>query len=245
MNQPMGECIDMSDLYAQREHWDDYEEGTTRIVLLSPDSLVRGGIAALLKHHCDIRIVGEAWNQQEAERLGDQLKPDLFIYDTPTIDDRVLRRVHNLEMCGRSTPVPVLVLTVSETNLDAPTLQSGSCVLLRNETDDRALVAAIRLMAAGYLLVKRELGISLASTVERVKVRSAHVEDLLTKREREVYELLIQGLSNPEIAQALTVANSTVKSHVQDILAKLGLRNRAEAIVDAYAERGPSRSGGY
>ncbi|MGW1277857.1 LuxR C-terminal-related transcriptional regulator [Streptomyces tsukubensis] len=215
------------------EEHDLTTDESTRIIIVSSDALVRGGIASLLSRRAGLRTVGEARTAKEAEWLGRGLHPDLFVVHTPIVNDEVLEQIHRLAELGRSAPLPVILLTADTADLDLHALQLGSCAILRQDTNSPDLASAISMVTAGYIPMDRRLAMRLATTAKQLTSASDEVAEVLTKRETDVYELVIQGLSNAEIAKILMVAQSTVKSHVQDILAKLGLRNRIQVIVQA------------
>ncbi|MFE1943787.1 response regulator transcription factor [Streptomyces massasporeus] len=136
-----------------------------------------------------------------------------------------------------SNPIHLIVLLPSLDDQDIELLRIDRCIVLDRHMSSAELVAAIRVTAAGYLPVRSDLAGSLARASVSLKGASGAAGKQvlnLTKRERRVFELMIQGLSNPEIAAALNVAESTVKSHVQGILNKLDLRDRIQAVIYAY-----------
>jgi DNA-binding NarL/FixJ family response regulator len=190
-----------------------------RVLIADDHRLMREGTAALLSADPRIEVVGLASDGREAVELAVRLEPDVALLDVGMPD------VGGVEACAairaRVPDVRVLMLTVSEDALDVR--------------------AALRVGAAGYLLKDmppRELVAAVLSP-DRVVMASADVPaDDLSVREREVLELIGQGLRNREIAERLVVSEATVKTHVRHVLEKLRLRNRAEAA--AYAARGRS-----
>ncbi|SDX63375.1 DNA-binding response regulator, NarL/FixJ family, contains REC and HTH domains [Amycolatopsis xylanica] len=206
----------------------------TRIVLVADDSFVRGGIGAILGSEPTFRIVGEAGTLREACALGARLAPSLFVIDIGSLKDNIVETVKELSASGRSGPIPVVLLLGADTaQLDLDVLRLGGCAIIRRRTAAAELVAAVRMVAAGYLPIERALAERLALTLPQLDTH-AQAGAQLTKREREVFLLIARGMSNAEIAAALTVASSTVKSHVQDIFRKLGLRDRVQAVIYAY-----------
>ncbi|MER5769260.1 response regulator transcription factor [Streptomyces sp. NPDC001985] len=116
-------------------------------------------------------------------------------------------------------------------------LRIGRCTVLDRRISPTELIAAIRVTIAGYTPVKDEVVGNLARASVSLKGSSHSGKDhllSLTRRERNVFELMVQGLSNPEIAAWLKIAESTVKSHVQGILGKLEVRDRVQAVIYAY-----------
>jgi DNA-binding NarL/FixJ family response regulator len=185
-----------------------------------------------------MKVVGEAGSLADLPRLAAELEPDVVVdiersLDTRTADSmaRTIRLVNNV------SPVRMIILASVIGDFAINLMRSGSCAVLDKKISSEELVAAIRMAAAGYMPVKENLMVRLARAAIRLRVSgdgaAGHL-GMLTRQERRVLLLVTQGLSNPEIAADLTVAESTVKSHVQNILKKLGLRDRAQVIIYAY-----------
>jgi DNA-binding NarL/FixJ family response regulator len=205
-------------------------------VLIADDqALMRGGFRMILDAEPDIEVVGEAIDGADAVRGFERLHPDVVVMDVrmPTMDGiDATRRITALEPAAR-----VLMLTTFD--LDEyvyEALRAGASGFLLKDRPPEELVHAVRVVAAGDAL--------LAPTVTRRLIEefahrpSAPVEpaalEQLTDREREVLVLMARGRSNAEIARELFVAETTVKTHVGRVLHKLGLRDRAQAVVLAY-----------
>jgi DNA-binding NarL/FixJ family response regulator len=192
-----------------------------RVIIADDHRLMREGTAALLAADPRIEVVGLASGGREAVELAARLEPDVALLDVGMPD------IGGVEACAairaRVPEVRVLMLTVSEDALDVR--------------------AALRVGAGGYLLKDmppREL-VEAVLSGQRVVMASADApEDELSVREREVLELIGQGLRNREIAERLIVSEATVKTHVRHVLEKLRLRNRAEAAAYAARARGGS-----
>ena len=190
-----------------------------RVIIADDHRLMREGTAALLAADPRIDVVGLAAGGREAVELAARVRPDVALLDVGMPD------IGGVEACAaihaRTPDVRVLMLTVSEDALDVR--------------------AALKVGASGYLLKDmppRQLVAAVLSD-ETIVMASAEVPaDELSVREREVLELLGQGLRNREIAERLVVSEATVKTHVRHVLEKLRLRNRAEAA--AFAARGRS-----
>ena len=190
-----------------------------RVIIADDHRLMREGTAALLSADPRIEVVGLASGGREAVELAARLEPDVALLDVGMPD------IGGVEACAairaRVPGVRVLMLTVSEDALDVR--------------------AALRVGAGGYLLKDmppRELVAAVLSPDSVVMASAEVAADELSVREREVLELIGQGLRNREIAERLVVSEATVKTHVRHVLEKLRLRNRAEAA--AYAARGRS-----
>ena len=212
-------------------------------MLIADDQpLVRAGLIALVNMEADLEVVGEASNGVEAVEMALRLRPDVACLDIrmPGKDGIAVAR----ELCGPDVadPIPVLVLTTFD--LDDyvfGALEAGVSGFLLKDAEPDAITAAIRQVAAGNGTIDQSLTRRIMREfVQRRSlqpVSSSHTSELLTGRETEILQLLAQGMSNDEIAQALVVETSTVKSHLARMLPKLGVRSRLQAVVWAYQNR--------
>ncbi|HTG48013.1 MAG TPA: response regulator transcription factor [Actinomycetota bacterium] len=216
---------------------------TIRVVIADDQALMRGGFTMILDAEDDIEVVGEAIDGADAVRAFERLHPDVVVMDVrmPTLDGiEATRRI-----TSRDPDAKVLILTtfdLDEYVYDA--LRAGASGFLLKDRPPEELVAAVRIVAAGDALlapsVTRRLVAEFASRPQPPRVPEGL--DQLTDREREVLVLMAEGASNAEIARRLYVAETTVKTHVGHVLQKLGLRDRAQAVVLAY-ESGLVRPG--
>jgi DNA-binding NarL/FixJ family response regulator len=206
-----------------------------RVLIADDQSLVRAGFRLVLENHDDVEVVGEASNGHEAVHGTGRFRPDVVLMDIrmPELDGIAATR----EITGRH-PARVLVLTtydLDEYVYDA--LQAGASGFLLKDTPPEQLLAGIRAVAAGEALLAPTITRRLIEEFARVggarPSRPAALDDL-TPRELEVLRLLARGLSNAEIAAALVLGDTTVKTHVTHVLGKLGLRDRVQAVVLAY-----------
>jgi DNA-binding NarL/FixJ family response regulator len=206
-----------------------------RVLIADDQSLVRAGFRLVLENHSDIEVVGEASNGEEAVYSAGRLDPAVVLMDIrmPVLDGIAATRA-----ITSSHPARVLVLTtydLDEYVYDA--LQAGASGFLLKDTPPAQLVDGIRAVAAGEALlaptVTRRLIEEFARVGPRQRARPAALDEL-TPRELEVLRLLARGLSNAEIAAALVLGDTTVKTHVAHVLSKLGLRDRVQAVVLAY-----------
>ena len=200
--------------------------------------MVRAGFAALLDTQPDFTVLGTASDGGEAVRVCRDLKPDVVLMDVrmPSLDG--IEATRQLAGTGESGP-RVLILTtfdLDEYVFDA--LRAGASGFLLKDVTAERLFDAVRVVAAGEALLAPAVTRRLISEFTRLRPArdAAPVAALgaLTPRETEVLRLVAEGLSNPEVAQRLVVTEETVKTHVSRILAKLGLRDRTQAVVAAY-----------
>ena len=208
-----------------------------RVLIADDQALLRGGLRMILDAQDDIDVVGEAIDGRDAVEQVRRLQPDVVVMDVrmPSMDGIEATR----HLTALEPPVRILILTMFE--LDEyvfEALRAGASGFLLKDRPPEELVAAVRVVAAGDALlapsVTRRLIGEFARRPAAAPALSPALIGELTDREREVLVLMAHGLSNGEIAQRLYVAETTVKSHVGRILAKLGLRDRAQAIVLAY-----------
>lgn len=218
---------------------------TIRVVLVDDQALVRAGFRMVLDYADDITVVGEAGDGAEAVRLLRTVAADVVVMDVrmPVLDGVAATR----QICAAGPTPRVLVLTTFDTDADAfAALQAGASGFLLKNVPPEELLTAIRVVASGDAVVApritRRLLDRFAGQLTAASVAGPDTAGL-TEREQQVLRLVAQGLSNAEIAERLTVAEATVKTHVGRILSKLGLRDRVQAVVWAY-ETGLVRPGG-
>ena len=210
-----------------------------RVLIVDDQAMVRQGFGALLAAQPDLLVVGDAANGAEAVAAARRLDPDVVLMDIrmPVLDG--LAATRQLVADRRDPPRPrVLILTTFD--LDDyvyEALRAGASGFLLKDAPAADLVHAVRVVAAGDALlapaVTRRLIAEFAARPGRDRPRPTSLAGL-TPRETEVLRLIARGRSNTEIAADLMVAEQTVKTHVGRILAKLNLRDRAQAVVVAY-----------
>ncbi len=208
---------------------------TVRVLIADDQSLVRAGFRLVLENHADIEVVGEASNGHEAVHGARRLGPDVVLMDIrmPELDGIAATR-----LIADAGTARVLVLTtydLDEYVYDA--LQAGASGFLLKDTPPDGVADGIRAVAAGEALlaptVTRRLIEEFARLGAARRSRPAELDEL-TPRELEVLGLMARGLSNAEIAAALVLSETTVKTHVAHVLGKLHLRDRVQAVVLAY-----------
>jgi len=216
----------------------------TSVLLADDQALVRGGFKLILEAQEDLDVVGEADDGRAAIEAARTLRPDVVLMDVrmPVLDGISATRY----LLEEGTVGHVLVLTTfDEDRIVYDALKAGAAGFLLKTVPPQQLVAAVRTVAAGEAL--------LAPTVTRRLIEefvrrpppgdaTSHRLAELTEREREVLTLIARGLSNAEIASTLFLSGATVKTHVNRILSKLGVRDRVQAVVLAY-ETGLVRAG--
>ncbi|WP_433256278.1 response regulator [Streptosporangium sp. CA-135522] len=217
---------------------------TIRVLIADDQGMVRTGFTVFLDSQPDIEVVGEAADGREAVARVAELRPEVVLMDVrmPVMDGLAATR----EILGGGGLCPkVLILTTFD--LDDyvyEALRAGASGFLLKDASARQLAEAVRVVAAGEALLAPSVTRRLIAEFARVGPRRprGRLEDI-TERETEVLTLIAQGRSNQEIAEELVLSEQTVKTHVGRILAKLNLRDRAQAIVHAY-ETGLVRPGG-
>jgi DNA-binding NarL/FixJ family response regulator len=216
-----------------------------RVLIADDHPVVRQGLRTFLDLQDDLDVVGEAADGAEAVALVESLVPDVLLLD---LKMPVLDGLGTLLRLGEGGPFPrVLVLTsVSDREDVAPAMRAGAAGFLYKDVEPAALVQAIRAVHGGQILLAPEAAEAMLSGLPGpsgpAAPASGHMTSL-TDREREVLTLIASGRSNREIARELTVAEKTVKTHVSNVLMKLGVQDRTQAAL--YAVRhGLDRPGG-
>ena len=208
-----------------------------RVVVVDDQALVRGGLAMVLGHQHDIEVVAEAGTGLEAIEAARNHRPDVILMDIrmPEMD--------GLEATSRIVEesdwgVRVLILTTFDPDEYVyRALRAGASGFVLKDIPPAELVSAVRTVADGGALLAPSITKRLiAQFAERLAVDSVMSDRLqrLSEREREVVAAIARGSSNAEIGEELFIGAATVKSHVSSILAKLGLRDRAQIVVFAY-----------
>jgi DNA-binding NarL/FixJ family response regulator len=208
----------------------------TRVLIVDDEDLMREGLVELLTSDPGIEIIGQASTGREAVDRARRLAPDVVLMDVRMPDLDGIAATRELSRAAPDTRVLILT-TFEQDDYVFGALRAGASGFLLKRARPEELIAAVHTIAAGDSLLS-------PSVTRRVVDRMAQQPtpeladqaklDELTPREREVLEPLARGLSNREIAEALTVEESTIRTHVKRILMKLGLRDRVQAVIFAY-----------
>ena len=208
------------------------------VFIADDQAMVRQGFGALLAAQPDISVVGDADNGATAVTEVERLRPDVVLMDVRMPQMNGLEAARAILRGSHDPPVRVLMLTTFDIDdyvYEALTI--GASGFMLKDAPAEELIRGVRVVAAGQALLAPSVTRRLIAdvTTRRGSLRSQPAKlAVLTPREREVLELIAQGLSNIEIAEALFVAEQTVKTHVGKVLGKLHLRDRAQAVVLAY-----------
>jgi DNA-binding NarL/FixJ family response regulator len=210
-----------------------------RVLLVDDQALVRTGFRMILDETDDLTVVGEAGDGAAALEAATRTRPDVLLMDVrmPGMDGiEATRRLRQ----GRRPDDPPKVIILTTFDLDEYVfagLQAGASGFLLKDTLAVDLLAAVRVVAAGQAVaaptVTRRLIEHFVGAVPPRRRDTSRL-DVLTMREREVLTLIARGLSNAEIAETLVLSEGTVKTHINRILAKLGLRDRVQAVILGY-----------
>lgn len=207
-----------------------------RVVLADDEHLVRTALRAILGAEPGVEVVGEAATGAEAVSVVRAVRPDVVLMDVrmPEVDGiRATERI----LAGTDDPPRVIVVTTFENDAyvyDA--LRAGASGFLLKRAGADELVQAVKLVARSdsLLFPAAVRALAAAHAAPRSDDRAAALRNALSEREAEVLRLLATGLSNAEIAERMVVGAATVKTHVAGVLAKLGVRDRTQAVIAAY-----------
>ncbi|MFF9106054.1 response regulator [Streptomyces rubrogriseus] len=211
---------------------------SVRVVVADDQELVRSGFSMILEAQPDIEVVAEAGDGAEAVAAVERYAPDVLLLDIrmPVMDGLDAAR----RVCARSACKVVMLTTFDLDEYVYEALYAGASGFLLKDVRRDDLVHAVRVVAAGDSLLAPAVTRRLVADIVRRRREEATADvtprrlEVLTAREVETLRLLARGLSNSEIATTLFVSEHTVKTHVSNVLGKLGLRDRVQAVICAY-----------
>ncbi len=210
------------------------EQPVIRVLIVDDHAIVRKGIRALMVEIEDIEVVGEAGDGREAIAQADSLDPDVILMDLvmPGMDGiEATRQI----TAGDAGPRILVLTSFASDDKVFPAIKAGALGYLLKDSEPADLVLAIQQVHRGEPSLQPSIAHKVLQELQRPS-RHPPTPDPLTDREMEVLRLVAKGLSNPEVAERLTVTEATVRTHVSNILSKLHLANRVQATLYALQE---------
>ncbi len=212
---------------------------TIRCLIADDQAMVREGFAAMLGAEPGIMIAGQAIDGSDALRQTRRLDPDVVLMDVrmPVMDGLEAARQILTATNGLHTPRVLMLTTFDLDEYVYEALRAGASGFVLKDATTAELIHAVKVVAAGDALLAPSVTRRLIGEFTRKPLAVPPVPpalDVLTSRETEVLTLIAHGMSNGQISDALSIAGETTRTHIKRILAKLGLRDRAQAVVIAY-----------
>jgi len=209
-----------------------------RLLIADDHTLFRDGLRALFALQPDLELVGEAASGEQAVDLAERLQPDVILMDVNMPDKTIAPGLNGIEATRRivqmSPHIGVIMLTMFEDDGSVfAALRGGARGYVLKGATHNEMLQAIRTVGAGGAIFSPAIAVHLMDYFAKVQPAPARLFPELTAREREILNLIARGHMNPEIAKALTLSPKTVRNYVSNILDKLQVADRAEAIVRA------------
>jgi two-component system, NarL family, response regulator LiaR len=205
----------------------------TRVLIADDHPLMRDALTALIEDEADLELAGTATDGIQAVRQAIALAPDIVVLDLMMPGKSGLEAID--EICASDPDAHILVLTSSTDDaMVLSAIHAGALGYLIKDAQPPEVLAAIRQVGSGNSYLPPPIALKLAQSVRRE--RDAAPVEPLTEREREVLKLIGQGSSNKETAETLVLTEGTVRTHVHNILGKLGLKHRTQAVLYAVRE---------
>jgi two-component system response regulator DevR len=203
-----------------------------RLLIVDDHEMVREGLKAMLVSEPDFEIVGEAANAEQALALVERLRPDIILLDVrlPGVSGVALCR----QVCERYPEIGVIIVTTyTDEQLVAECLQAGARGYIVKDIERFDLKRSIRAVARGEAAIDPKAAVAVLAHLRRAPVRQEPTPEPLSAQQLVILRLIAQGLSSREIAAKLYLSENTVKGYVQEILHRLGVKNRTEAVMVA------------
>ncbi len=206
-----------------------------RVMLVDDQTLVRQGVRSLLELADDIDVVGEAADGVSAIATIPAIQPDVLLLDMRMPNGTGLDVLTSLGAAD-ALPPTIILTTFDDDDLVLSGIRAGARGYLLKDVALEDLLSAVRAVAEGKTIVKPAVTQRLLKGLGQVRTEFSSLEqpDPLTERETEILRLMAGGYSNKEIANALSVAEGTVKNHVSNVLSKMGVRDRTRAVLKAF-----------
>jgi DNA-binding NarL/FixJ family response regulator len=208
-----------------------------KVFLADDEAMIRAGLRMILETEPDIEVVGEAEDGQKTINNVLRIKPDVVLMDIQMPNMDGLEATRQIQEMKDKVSSRVLILTTFERDeYIFQALRLGACGFLLKNAPPEDLISAIRVVAKGDALLSPSVTRRIIEEFAKHPIKTSPTQDIkgLTEREIEVLQLIARGQNNSEIARKLVVSEVTVKTHVSNILGKLNLRDRVQAVVFAY-----------
>ncbi|MFE3716233.1 response regulator [Streptomyces cyaneofuscatus] len=207
-----------------------------RVIVADDQAVVRTAFSRLLDTQEDIEVVGEAEDGEQAIRVAAELRPDVALLDIRMPKLGGIDAAREIVAASDRATKALMLTTFGLDEYVYDALTAGASGFLLKDATFPELLHAVRVVAGGHALLAPEITGRLIAefTRQRVSAPPARSVEGLTAREAEVLVLIAQGLSNADIAARLTITDHTVKTHINRLFAKMGLRDRAQAVILAY-----------